>query len=264
MIQAIQSKTVSEGLKTLELLYLSRFADEKMAKLAKQNKGGTFQLSAAGHELIGVACAQALITGKDWGLPYYRDQGFALGMGCDLVELIAVFLGRAAKNHSSGRMMPHHYSDRERRIVCQSSVVGSQFLHAAGRGMAIKNLNQDEVVYVSCGDGATSQGDFHEALNFSAIHHLPVIFVVQNNGWAISVPIEEQTAGGSIIDVVRGHKGMEVHEIDGTSYPTIVGAMESAVIRARGGNGPSLIMAHVPRLAPHSNSDNPKNIFQRL
>jgi 2-oxoisovalerate dehydrogenase E1 component len=249
---------LSEKLHTLKLLHLSRFADEKMAKLAKQNKGGTFQLSAAGHELVGVVCAQSLISGKDWSCPYYRDQGFALGIGCDLVELFAVFMGRATKNHSSGRMMPHHYSDKARRILCQSSVVGSQLLHAAGKGLAIKNLGKDEVVYVSCGEGATSQGDFHEALNFSALHQLPVIFVVQNNGWAISVPLSEQTAGGSILDVVRGYRGMGALEVDGTDYLALVDGMNGAVERARKQEGPTLLMAHVPRLAAHSNSDNPK------
>ena len=251
-------------LQILKLLYLSRFADEKMAKLAKQNKGGTFQLSSAGHELVGVVCAQALVSGKDWGLPYYRDQGFALGIGCDLTELFAVFLGRVVKNHSGGRMMPHHYSDKEKRVICQSSVVGSQFLHAVGKALAIKNLGKDEVVYVSCGDGATSQGDFHEALNFSAIHQLPVIFVVQNNGWAISVPIVEQTAGGSIVEVARGYHGMAVEVSDGTDYLDLSQAMEKAVLRARAKQGPTVLMAHVPRLAAHSNSDNPKKYLTEI
>lgn len=246
------------ALKTLRLLYLSRYTDEKMAKLSKQNKGGTFQLSSAGHELVGTVCAQHLQPGKDWGLAYYRDQPFALSFGADLTELFGVFMGRATKNHSGGRMMPHHYSDRALRLVCQSSVVGSQFLHGAGRGLAIKNLGKDEVVYVSAGDGATSQGDFHEALNFCAIHSLPVIFVIQNNGWAISVPVEEQTAGGSIADVCRGYHGMSVHDIDGTDYDALNEAMGTAVSKARAGDGPSVLIAHVPRLAAHSNSDDPK------
>lgn len=245
-------------LQIVKCMYLSRFADEKMAKLVKQNKGGTFQLSSAGHELIGVVCAQSLVAGKDWALPYYRDQGFALGLGCELYELFGTLLGRATKHHSGGRMMPHHYSHKELRIICQSSVVGSQFLHAAGRGLGIKNLGLDEVVYVSCGEGATSQGDFHEALNFTAIHNLPVIFVVQNNGWAISVPIEEQTAGKTIAPVARGYAGMLVHEIDGTDYPVVASAMQEAVLKAREGRGPSVIIAHVPRLEAHSNSDDPK------
>jgi 2-oxoisovalerate dehydrogenase E1 component len=246
------------ALKALRLLYLSRFTDEKMAKLSKQNKGGTFQLSSAGHELVGIVCAQSLTSGKDWGLPYYRDQGFALGIGCHLTELFAVFLGRAAKNHSGGRMMPHHYSDKDRRVICQSSVVGSQFLHAVGKALAIKNLGKDEVVYVSCGDGATSQGDFHEALNFASLYKLSVIFVVQNNGWAISVPSEEQTAGGSILEVARGYYGLAVEEVDGTDYLPLKEAVENCVARGRKGAGPSLLMAYVPRLAAHSNSDNPK------
>ncbi|MCH9626036.1 MAG: 1-deoxy-D-xylulose-5-phosphate synthase [Chlamydiales bacterium] len=250
--------TTKKALRILELLHLSRFADEKMAKLAKQNKGGTFQLSAAGHELVGVTCAQMLKSGKDWGLPYYRDQGFALGIGCNLTELFGVFLGRATKNHSSGRMMPHHYSDKEKRVICQSSVVGSQFLHAVGKALAIKNLRRDEVVYVSGGEGSTSQGDFHEALNFSAIHKLPVIFVIQNNGWAISVPVEEQTAGGSILEVAKGYQGMLVQEVNGSDFPSLFHAMDRACEYTRKGEGPSFLMAHVPRLAAHSNSDNPQ------
>ncbi len=247
-----------KALRILKLMWLSRLTDDKMAKLAKQNKGGTFQLSSAGHELVGTVCAQALVPGKDWGLPYYRDQPFALGLGCELNELFGVFLGRATKNHSSGRMMPHHYSHKELRILCQSSVVGSQFLHAAGKGLGIKNLGKDEVVYVSAGEGATSQGDFHEALNFSALHQLPVIFVIQNNGWAISVPAHEQTAGGTIVDVARGYHGLTVHEVDGTDYPALSSAMEQAVTKARAQKGPSLLMASVPRLASHSNSDDPR------
>lgn len=242
----------------LKVMWISRLADEKMAKLVKQNKGGTFQLSSAGHELVGVVCAQSLIPGKDWSLPYYRDQPFALGMGSDVTELFGAFLGRATKNHSAGRMMPYHYSHKELRILCQSSVVGSQFLHAAGKGLGIKNLGKDEVVYVSAGDGATSQGDFHEALNFASLHQLPVIFVIQNNGWAISVPSHEQTSGGSLVDVTRGYHGLAVHEIDGIDYKQVSNAMEEAVQKARTGQGPSLLMAYVPRLASHSNSDDPK------
>ncbi len=261
MSQSTQTQSQT-ALQTLKILYLSRFADEKMAKLAKQNKGGTFQLSAAGHELVGAVCAQSLVSGKDWGLPYYRDQGFALGIGCELTELFGVFLGRETVNHSAGRMMPHHYSDKKRRIICQSSVVGSQFLHAVGKAIAIKNLGKDELVYVSAGEGATSQGDFHEALNFASIHQLPVIFVIQNNGWAISVPVEEQSAGGSLIEVMRGYSGMSVEEVDGTDYLALKEAMERAVKRGREGRGPTAMMAHVPRLAAHSNSDNPKKYLR--
>lgn len=258
MVKTALFTSSERALHVLKLMHLSRFADEKMAKLVKQNKGGTFQLSSAGHELVGVVCAQMLEAGRDWGLPYYRDQGFAIGLGSELSELFGVFLGRAVKNHSGGRMMPHHYSHKGLRIICQSSVVGSQFLHAVGRAWANKHLGNNEVVYVSAGDGATSQGDFHEALNFAAIHCLSVIFVIQNNGWAISVPASEQTAGGTIADVVRGYEGMAVHEVDGTDYLQMISAMGEAVRRGRAHEGPTVLMAHVPRLAAHSNSDDPK------
>lgn len=259
MVKSSTIGTAAErALHVYRLMLLSRLTDEKMAKLAKQNKGGTFQLSSAGHELIGVVSAQKLQPGKDWGLPYYRDQGFALGIGADLIELFGVFMGRATHNHSSGRMMPYHYSHKELRLFCQSSVVGSQFLHGAGRALAIKNLGLDEVVYVSAGDGATSQGDFHEALNFSSIHKLPVIFVIQNNGLAISVTAEEQTAGGSLASVCRGYAGLSVHDIDGTDYTAVSLAMEESVNKGRAGQGPSVIFAHVPRLHSHSNSDDQK------
>ncbi|MEZ5315005.1 MAG: thiamine pyrophosphate-dependent enzyme [Chlamydiales bacterium] len=251
-------KTVKKRLNVLKLIYISRFADKKMAILAKQNKGGTFQLSSAGHELVGVICGQMLESGRDWSLPYYRDQGFVIGLGCDLTELFGAFLGRETKNHSGGRMMPNHYSHKALRIICQSSVVGSQFLHGVGRGWANKRLKNQDIVYVSAGDGATSEGDFHEALNFASIHLLSVIFVIQDNGWAISVPSKEQTAGGTIASMARGYKGLEVYEIDGTDYEETTEAMAGAIRRGRAGQGPTLLVAHVPRLAPHSNSDDPQ------
>jgi 2-oxoisovalerate dehydrogenase E1 component len=244
-------------LKVLEVMHLSRSADDKMLKLVKQNKGGTFQLSAGGHELIGAVAALTLIPGKDWGLPYYRDQPFAVGLGCDLQEMFGVFLGRAPKNHSGGRMMPYHFSDRALRIPTQSSVVGSQYLPATGLALAIKQAGLDEVVYVSGGDGSTSQGDFHEALNFAGLHQLPTIFVVHDNGWAISVPLHEQTAGGSVAEMIRGRPGIEVYDVDGCNYAELSTAMNTAVARARAGEGASVIVAKVPRLGAHSNSDDP-------
>ncbi|MBJ7448727.1 MAG: MFS transporter [Parachlamydiales bacterium] len=246
------------GYKTvLELIYHSRFTDEKMGKLVKQNKGATFQLSAAGHELLGVVCAQKLVSGKDWGLPYYRDQPFAVGLGCPLVEIFAAFFAKELKEHSGGRMMPGHFSHKKLNIPCQSSVVGSQFLHAVGVAHALRYAKKDDVVYVSAGDGATSQGDFHEALNFAAIHKLAVIFVIHDNGWAISVPVKEQTDGGSIVPIAAGFPGVEVFAVDGCDYPQIEQAMEKAVARGRQALGPSVIVAKVPRLAAHSSSDDP-------
>ena len=299
-------------LRVLEVLHLTRFMDDKMAKLVRQNKGATFQLSVSGHELIGAVSALSLTPGVDWGFPYYRDRAFAIGLGCSPVDILAAFLARDIENHSGGRMMPEHFSQADLRIPCQSSVVGSQFLQAAGtaksavlrekiyreqegfvnldsasqsiidshfeqhaqeekgekqnrlgKGAASpnsQNLTERgiEVVYVSAGDGATSQGDFHETLNFACLHKLPLVIVIQDNGWAISVPVAEQTAGGTIAKMARGYDGLSVFEIDGCDYIETADALQKAVARARQGGGPSLVIAKVPRLSPHSSSDDPK------
>jgi 2-oxoisovalerate dehydrogenase E1 component len=256
---AVETLLSKEGaLKTFEAMSLARFSDEKMMKLVRQNKGGTFQLSIMGHEMIGVASGLALRAGKDWALPYYRDRAFAIGLGCSLTDIFAAFLGRDAKNHSGGRMMPDHFSQPELRITCQSSVVGSQFLQAVGVAKTIKSEGKDEVVYVSSGDGATSQGDFHEALNFACVYQLAVIFVIQDNDWAISVPAEEQTAGTSIAKRAKGYSDLLVLEIDGCDYEQVAGALTQAIEKARAQQGPSLLVAKVPRIGPHSNSDDPK------
>jgi len=245
-------------LRTLEVMYQSRFMDDKMAILVKQNKGGTFHMNGLGHELIGAVCALSLIPGKDWAFPYYRDKSFAIGLGCCLVELFGTFMGRATKHHSSGRMMPEHFSHKGLHIPVQSSVVGSQFLQAVGLAKGLRHSGKDEVVYVSAGEGATSQGDFHEALNYACLHKLSVIFVIQDNGWAISVPVKDQTAGGSIAKITQGYEGLTTHEVDGTDYEQVSKAMALAVKKGREEKGPSIIVASVPRLGPHSSSDDPK------
>ena len=245
-------------LKTLEVMHLTRFMDDKMSKLVRQNKGATFHLPVAGHEMIGALSALSLIPGTDWAYPYYRDRAFAIGLGCSIEDLLASFLAREIPHHSGGRMMPEHFSQKNLRIPCQSSVVGSQFLQAVGTAKSALLRGTNEVVYVSGGDGSTSQGDFHEALNFSCIHNLPILFVIQDNGWAISVPIAEQTAGGAIAKMARGYEGLAVFECDGCDYLETTEALSAAVQKARLGNGPSLIAAHVPRIGPHSSSDDPK------
>jgi 2-oxoisovalerate dehydrogenase E1 component len=246
----------SVALKTLEVVYLTRFMDEKCFKLSRQNKGGTFQLSVAGHELIGAVSALSLISGKDWGLPYYRDRAFAIGLGSSVSDLLGAFLARDVPHHSGGRMMPEHFVHRGLKIPCQSSCVGSQFLQAVGVAKGVQFQGDDAVVYVSGGDGATSQGDFHEALNFSCLHRLGIVFVIQDNGWAISVPTRDQTAGGSIAKMARGYEGLLVQEVDGCDFEKSSEALQLAVTHARQG-GPSLVVAKVPRMGPHSNSDDP-------
>lgn len=245
-------------LQILHQLYITRSVDQKMRKLAKQNKGGTFHLCMDGHELVGIIAAFSLISKTDWAFPYYRDRAFVIGLGANLVDLFASFLGKQSINHSSSKQMPEHFSDKELRIPCQSSVVGSQFLQAVGVAKAISLQKKQEVVYVSGGDGSTSQGDFHEALNFSCLHKLPIIFVIQDNGWAISVPICEQTTGGTCAKIASGYEGLVVTEVDGCAPEPLAMAMQNAVVRARDNLGPSLIVAKISRIGGHSSSDDPK------
>jgi len=248
----------AQALRVLQAMHWTRFMDDKMHKLVRQNKGGTFHLPVNGHELIGAVSALSLQPGTDWAYPYYRDRAFAIGLGCKLEDLLAVFLARDIPNHSGGRMMPEHFSDPQLRIPCQSSCVGSQFLQAVGMAHSVCLRGAKEVVYVSGGDGSTSQGDFHEALNFSCVHKLPIVFVIQDNGWAISVPSREQTAGGTIAKMARGYEGLSVFEIDGCNYVETSDALQQAVQKARAGEGPSLVVAQVPRIGAHSSSDDPK------
>ncbi|MES2123043.1 MAG: thiamine pyrophosphate-dependent enzyme [Chlamydiota bacterium] len=244
-------------------MHWTRFADEKMQKLIRQNKGGTFHLCVNGHELVGALSAVALTPFKDWGLPYYRDRAFALGLGCSLRDIIGACLARAVPHHSKGRMMPEHFSHQALRIPCQSSCVGSQFLQAVGVAKAVQLAGENDVVYVSAGDGATSQGDFHEAINFSCLHQLGVIFVIQDNGWAISVPVCDQTAGGTIAKMARGYEGLSVYEVDGCDYEQLACALSEAVAKGRGKLGPSLIVAKVPRIGAHSSSDDPSKYKEK-
>jgi 2-oxoisovalerate dehydrogenase E1 component len=246
------------ALRVLIAMYRTRLCDDKMTKLVRQNKGGTFHLCASGHEMIGAMSALSLIPGTDWGYAYYRDRAFAIGLGCSLQDLIGAFLARELPNHSGGRMMPEHFSQVNLRIPCSSSVVGSQFLQAVGTAKSAQLRGAKEVVYVSGGDGSTSQGEFHEALNFSCLHKLPLIFVIQDNGWAISVPTSDQTAGGTIAKIARGYEGLSVFEIDGCDFTQVHGTLHESVAKARNGFGPSLIVAKVPRIGAHSSSDDPK------
>lgn len=244
------------ALEVFKKVVLTRVVDEKTAILAKQNKGGTFHLCHKGHELIGVVGGALLKNPENIGFPYYRDRGFPIGKGCKSQDLLTSFIARATPLHSGGRMMPDHYSDRENGVICQSSVVASQILHAVGAAKSIQLSKGSGVVYVSMGDGASSQGDFHEALNFAAIHKLPVIFCVQDNGWAISVPQKEQTAGGSVEKVASGYEGLSVYSVDGCDFEEVFEAYTACIERAS--TGPSIIVAKVPRMGSHSSSDDPK------
>ena len=248
------NKHLKDCLVAYEVMYTTRAMDNKMDILVKQNKGTTFFLSTAGHELVGAVFALEFEKKKDWAFPYYRDRAFAVGLGCDIVEIFGAFLARDVKHHSGGRMMLDHFSHKELNIPTQSSCVGSQFLQAVGLAKGLQMQNKDDVVYVSAGDGATSQGDFHEALNFACIHNLRVIFVIQDNKWAISVPKKEQTAGGSVADICKGYAGLQVIDVDGTD----VEKLHDAATKAKAFKGPTVVVAHVARWNPHTNSDDPK------
>ncbi|MEG0287850.1 MAG: thiamine pyrophosphate-dependent enzyme [Victivallaceae bacterium] len=251
-----KEKISSNLLNVLKLVYKTRIADAKMLNLSRQaDKGASFQLSCAGHELVGIVAGLEMSVGKDWSFPYYRDQGFPVGLGCDFVELFGSFLAKATVNHSSGRMMPYHYSHKKLRICCQSSVVGTQFLQAAGRAWGVKDSGKSEVVYVSGGEGATSQGEFYETLNFASLNRLPLVIVVQNNGWAISVPFKDQ-CGGDLGALARSYKGVDVYSVDGGNYYDLTTCFRKAFGKAREESCPSVVLANVVRLFSHSNSDN--------
>lgn len=255
--------TSREGaLDVLKTLFLAIISNEKMDKLVKQNKGAGFFISTAGHDIVGAAVSKALFE-RDWAFPYYRDRAFAIGRGCPLYEIFAAFLARDIPHHSGGRMMLDHFSDKERLIPCQSSCVGAQFLQAAGVAKGISLEGKDSIVYVSSGDGATSQGDFHEALNFSSIHKLPLFIVVQDNGYAISTKSFEQTAGGDICKMASGYENLKVMSARGADYEDLSSAVLESISYIREGRGPALLVAKVPRLGPHTISDDPTRYKKR-
>jgi len=236
-------------------MVLARMVDEKSIVLYKQNKCH-FQISCAGHEAIQIAAAKLFRRGVDWSYPYYRDMAYVIGMGMSAEELMLNAMNRVADPNSHGRMMPMHYGHKDFRIVPQSSPTGTQFLQAVGCALGAKMKKLDEVAYVSAGEGTCAQGDFHEALNWASRDSLPVVFVIQNNDYAISVHVSEQLAGQSVAKLARNYAGLVSVEIDGSNVEESYATVKAAHERARRGEGPTLIEAHVPRLQSHSISDN--------
>ncbi len=262
------------------LMYTSRRIDDREIMLKRQQKI-FFQMSGAGHEAIGVAAGMTLKPGYDWFYPYYRDRGLCLALGAQPLEMFLQAVGAADDPSSGGRQMPSHWGYRRLNIVTQSSPTGSQILQAVGCAEAgryytshpkaaeppapserpdyrhFKNVtfHGDEIAYVSLGDGTSSEGEFWEALNAVALNKLPVIFCVQDNGYAISVPVEVQTAGGSISRLVSGFPNFHFEEVDGTDPVASYGAFQRASRYCREGHGPALVHAHVIRPYSHSLSD---------
>jgi 2-oxoisovalerate dehydrogenase E1 component len=233
----------------------ARYTDEKIINLYKQSKCH-FQIGCAGHEAVQVAAAQVFRPGVDWYYPYYRDMALCIGSGMSSYELLLNALNRQDDPSSHGRQMPMHYGHKDLRIVSQSSPTGSQFLQAVGCALATQIKGLNEVTYVSSGEGACAQGDFHEALNWAARAKLPIVFLIENNDYAISVHVSDQLAGASVFKLAQGYEGLLTLEVDGTAVEESYAALFKAHAYALSGRGPALIEAHVPRLQSHSISDN--------
>ncbi|MBM3795652.1 MAG: dehydrogenase [Acidobacteria bacterium] len=252
--------TAEQLIEAYRLMYLSRRIDDREILLKRQNRI-FFQVSGAGHEAIQIAAGLALRAGHDWVYPYYRDRALCLTLGMTAEAMLLQAVGAASDPSSGGRQMPSHWSSPELRIVSASSPTGTQYLQACGCAHASRLLGDagsPEVVLVTSGDGATSEGEFWEALNIACLDRLPVVFLIQDNGYAISVPIEEQTAGGSITALAAGFPGLLRLDTDGTDVAASFEAMRRAVDYCRSGAGPALVRATCIRPYSHSLSDDEK------
>jgi 2-oxoisovalerate dehydrogenase E1 component len=242
----------------LRTMMLSRRLDEKMLTLIKQGKGH-FHIGCAGHEAvqsaIGGYSRPGDGPGHDWFCFYYRDLCMALSLGMTSREALLAHLAKADDPNSGGRQMPEHFGLKRLNVMTTASSVGAQFNPGLGFGLAIQQREEDNYVYVSCGDGATSQGDFHEALNWAARTQAPVLFLVQDNKYAISVPIDEQTAGGTPYKLAAGYEGLSRMRVDGTDFFASASAAQAAIQHLRDGQGPVCLVADTVRLLPHSSSD---------
>jgi 2-oxoisovalerate dehydrogenase E1 component len=249
------------------MVYMSRRVDDKEIQLKRQNRA-FFQISGVGHETIGVATALHLKPGYDWFYPYYRDRAFCLQLGVTPYEMFLSSVGAKDDPASAGRQMPSHWGHKKLHIVSQSSPTGTQILQAVGAAEGSQyfalvkeaadlasSFHSDEVVYVSLGDGASSEGEFWESLNWACGRRLPVLYEVQDNGYAISVPVDVQTAGGSISRLVKSFPHLLALECDGTDFPESYEVAGKAVEYVRQRKGPALIHAHVVRPYSHSLSD---------
>jgi 2-oxoisovalerate dehydrogenase E1 component alpha subunit len=235
------------------LLALARAVDERMWVLNRAGKV-PFVISGQGHEGAQVGVTFGLRKGHDWLVPFYRSVAACLTFGMTPRDLLTAQYARANDVSSGGRQMPGHYGAAVHNILSTSSPVATQLLHAVGIGLAAHVRRTDQVALTSLGEGASNQGDFHEGLNFAGIHRLPVVFVVENNGYAISVPAALETAVEDIAVRAAGYN-MPGVVVDGADVLACYLAGREAIARARRGDGPTLIEAKVTRLTAHSSDD---------
>jgi 2-oxoisovalerate dehydrogenase E1 component len=241
--------------RTLELyrkMLTVYYVEERMKTFVKQGKC-SFHASTRGHEKVQLGITMLLRPGIDWFFTYYRSKAIAIGLGIPLKDIFLGMLGREGDPNSNGRNMPEHFSSRKFHLVAQTACTGTQYLNAVGMARAIRQDGRDEVVYVSSGEGATSEGEFFEALNWAARERLPVLFLVQNNGYAISVRQTYQTCS-EVHRIAQGF-GMPTYCIDGTWFEPMYELLPDVIERMRKGHGPALVEAQVVRLDPHSSSD---------
>ena len=242
-------------------MLLSRRVDDREIQLKRQNKV-FFQINGAGHEAVLVATAMQLSPGHDWFFPHYRDRAFTLVTGMTAFEQFMASAASASDPASGGRQMPSHWGHKKLNIVSRSSCVGTHFLHAVGAAIAGEyskppaGAPEDRaIVYVSGGDGSTSEGEFWESLNNACLQKVPVLFLIEDNSYAISVPIEHQTAGANISRLIRSFPSLFVTEFDGCNFIDSYGRIKDAIAYLRAGRGPVLAHAHVIRPYSHSLSD---------
>src|ERR1700687_1689074 len=273
-----QGLTRDDLLRIYRVMYLSRRVDDREIQLKRQNKI-YFQISGAGHEGVLAAAGRVLRAGHDWIYPYYRDRALCLMLGVTPLEMLLAAVGAKDDPSSGGRQMPSHWGHPKLNITSKSSCTGTQFVQAVGAAEATlyyegrpKALAQakkaplgkyvshdpDEIVYVSAGDGATSEGEFWESLNAACAKKLPLLYLIEDNGYAISVPVEVQTAGGSISKLTRSFPGLHVAQCDGTDPLESYSVGKEAVEHCRERRGPALIHANVIRHYTHSLSDDEK------